>query len=150
MFNLHSSKSVKHSVIVFPKTVRQFEVIKPYARDLKTGKLLNDTNHNKYKEIAPFNMFEYIQSFKTQCDVYKLIDKAKLTNDMRILQVKEGAYSDIHDLPTDFTGMRNLISKAKEIDLDKVLGMLKAQRQANPQNAQQNNLNANKEVSSNE
>lgn len=52
-----------------------YKEIPPYAKDLETGELLNDSPVPKLVENGKVNIQEKIQSFKDDVDIYKILEK---------------------------------------------------------------------------
>ena len=90
------------------KLEKQYVEIPPYARDDK-GKFINDSARPILKEIDPLDIDAYIQSFKEDTDIYKILEKAYYANDPTYLNRKVGGfYGDISDLPADPFAMEEL------------------------------------------
>lgn len=80
------------------KYIRQFVEIPPYTKDDK-GKFINESSKTILKEIEPFDMDEYIQSFKEDTDIYVILKKFNMSGDISLLNQKQGFYEDISELP---------------------------------------------------
>lgn len=95
----------------------QFKEIPPYAKDEK-GKFLNESSQPILVEGEPFDVDEYIQSFKDECDIYKILEKAYLSsNPSLLIQNHNAVYDDISELPDDpyeFEDMQRDINAALE------------------------------------
>ena len=90
------------------KLEKQYVEIPPYARDDK-GKFINDSARPILKEIDSLDVDAYIQSFKEDTDIYKILEKAYYANDVNYLQKKAGGfYGDVSDLPADPFAMEEL------------------------------------------
>ena len=68
------------------KYIRQFVEIPPYAKDEK-GKFINESSKTILKEIEPFDMDEYIQSFKEDTDIYAILKKFNMSGDISLLKL---------------------------------------------------------------
>ena len=92
------------------KYIRQFVEIPPYAKDEK-GKFINESSKTILKEIEPFDMDEYIQSFKEDTDIYAILKKFNMSGDISLLNVKQGFYDDISDLPDNHFDLEHMNEK---------------------------------------
>lgn len=90
------------------KFEKQYKEIPPYTKDDK-GNFLNDSSQPKLVESEPFDVDEYIQSFKDDCDIYQLLEKAYLSQNVGLLNRNDnGIYDDISELPEDPYEFENL------------------------------------------
>lgn len=103
----YSPKAIK-PLDLSNKKQEQFEEIPPFTKDAD-GKWLNDTSQPKLISKGYFDVDEYINSFKDDVDIYKLLEKIALTGDESLLYQKEGWYGDstvfpdnIHDAISSF------------------------------------------------
>ena len=92
------------------KYIRQFVEVPPYAKDEK-GKFINESSRTILKEIEPFDMDEYIQSFKEDTDIYAILKKFNMSGDISLLNQKQGFYEDISDLPDNHFDLEHLNEK---------------------------------------
>lgn len=93
---------------------KQYKEVPPYAKDEK-GKFINNSSKPILVESEPFNVDEYIQSFKDDCDIYKILEKAYLSNNIGLLNVNTGGqYVDISDLPDNPYEMENISKDVAE------------------------------------
>lgn len=86
----------------------QYEEVPPYTKDAD-GKWLNDTSQPILISKGKKDLDEYIQSFKDDVDIYKILEKVALTGDESYLFQREGFYGDttifpdnIHDMADKF------------------------------------------------
>lgn len=97
------------------KLEKQFKEIPPYAKNEK-GEFINDKSVAVLVEAEPFDIDEYIQSFKDECDIYKILEKAYLSQNISLLnQYPGGVYDDISDLPDDPFEMEDINNRANEV-----------------------------------
>ena len=54
---------------------KTYKELPPYAVDPETKKILNKKSVPVLVEDEPFNIDEYIQSFKDDCDIYTILEK---------------------------------------------------------------------------
>lgn len=88
----------------------QFEEIPPFTKDAD-GKWLNDTSQPKLISKGFTDVDEYINSFKDDVDIYKLLEKIALTGDWSLANQREGFEnvdttkfpSDIHEAVNSFS-----------------------------------------------
>lgn len=92
------------------KYIRQFVEIPPYAKDDK-GKFINESSKTILKEIEPFDMDEYIQSFKEDTDIYAILKKFNMSGDISLLNQKQGFYDDISELPDNHFDLEHMNEK---------------------------------------
>lgn len=71
----------------------QFEEIPPFTKD-SNGKWLNDTSQPILISKGFIDVDEYINQFKDDVDIYKLLEKVALTGDMSLLNQREGWFGD--------------------------------------------------------
>ena len=60
------------------KTEKRFKEVPPYAVDLD-GKIINKKSVPVLVEDEPFDVDEYIQSFKDETDIYTILEKFAMT-----------------------------------------------------------------------
>lgn len=75
--------------------------IPPYTKDEK-GNWLNDTKHSILKKTGRVNVFDKIQSYKDECDIYSILKRVAATGDTSLLNQRQGVYADIADVPKDY------------------------------------------------
>ena len=76
-----------------------FEEIAPYAIDPKTGKFLNDSSVPKLIKTGEVNVHDKIQSFASEVDLYKILEKFAYSGDTALLNARSCDYGDISSLP---------------------------------------------------
>jgi hypothetical protein len=128
-----------------------YEEIPAYSIDVKTGDFLNKSNVPVLKKLGKKNIQEQIDSYKDDCDVYKILERVAAVGDPTLLNRRVGSFGDFVDLPdniNDFNGMCNstfdktkniskdllqaaINEKLSKVDLDKVINNhVKAQIEA--------------------
>ena len=98
----------------FPKTVKTFIEIPPYAVDKESGEILNKTSRKILKRGDDFNFYEKIQSYKDDVDIYSILSKYSMSGDESLINQRVGTFSDVYDIPdniNDFTKANELKSK---------------------------------------
>ena len=95
---------------------KRWKEIPPYAVDTKTGKFINKTAVSILVPDEPFNIDEYIQSFKDECDIYTILEKFALTGctDTSIINKGVMSFGDISDLPDNFNDLNEYFEKASK------------------------------------
>lgn len=93
---------------------KRWKEVPPYAVDIKTGKFINKSSEPILVEDEPFNIFEYIQSFKADCDIYTILEKFALTGctDTSIINKGVMSFGDISDLPDNFNDLNEYFENA--------------------------------------
>ena len=113
-FNGHWVGISKTGLDYSRKLEKQYKEIPPYAKNEK-GEFINDKSVAVLVEAEPFDIDEYIQSFKDECDIYKILEKAYLSQNISLLnQYPGGVYDDISDLPDDPFEMEDINNRANE------------------------------------
>ena len=99
------------------KFQERFKEIPPYACDLATGKILNKTSKPMIVKDEPFDIDEYIQSFKADCDIYAILEKFAFTGCTDTSLINKGvmSFGDISDLPDNINDMNEYFNKANGI-----------------------------------
>lgn len=98
------------------KFQKRYKEIPPYAIDLETGKFLNKTSQTVLVEDDPFDVDEYIQSFKSECDIYTILEKFGLTDCTDTSLINKGvmSFGDISELPDNFNDMNEYLKSAND------------------------------------
>jgi len=96
------------------KLEKRFVEVPPYATDIETGKILNKTSEPILMEDEPFDVDEYIQSFKDECDIYTILEKFALTGctDSTLINKKVMSFGDISELPDNFNDLNKYFDEA--------------------------------------
>lgn len=96
------------------KLEKRFVEVPPYAVDLETGKLINKSSEPILVEDEPFDVDEYIQSFKDECDIYTILEKFALTGctDSTLINKKVMSFGDISELPDNFNDLNKYFEDA--------------------------------------
>lgn len=106
------------------KLEKRFVEVPPYACDVETGKIINKTSEPILIEDEPFDVDEYIQSFKDECDIYTILEKFALTGctDSSLINKKVMSFGDISELPDNFNDLNKYFedanAKIKEFNND--------------------------------
>lgn len=90
----------------------RFKEVPPYAVDTD-GKFVNKKNVPVLVKDEPFNVDEYIQSFKDECDIYTILEKFALTGctDTSIINKGVMSFGDISELPDNVNDMNEYFEK---------------------------------------
>lgn len=91
-----------------------FLEIEPFAVDNDTGEILNKTSKPIIKEIGIQNVYEKIQSFKDDVDIYNILKRFSETGDSSLLNKRVGAFMDIADLPDNIHDFNKMLDDAAE------------------------------------
>lgn len=97
----------------FQKTYKE---LPPYAVDIETKKIINKKSVPVLVEDEPFNIDEYIQSFKDDCDIYTILEKFALTGctDTSLINKCVMSFGDISDLPDNFNDLNEYFDNANK------------------------------------
>lgn len=92
---------------------KRFKEIPPYAVDTESKNFINKTSVPVLVEDEPFNVDEYIQSFKDECDIYTILEKFALTGctDTSIINKGVMSFGDISELPDNLNDMEEYFNK---------------------------------------
>ena len=95
---------------------KRFKELPPYAVDVKTGKLINKLSVPVLVPDEPFNIDEYIQSFKEDTDIYTILEKFALTGCTDTSLINKGvmSFGDISELPDNFNDMNEYFENANK------------------------------------
>lgn len=88
-----------------------YEEIPPYAVDVVTGELLNKTPDPILKCIGKKNIFEEIQSFRDDCDIYKILERVAISGDTSFLNRRVGLFGDFVNLPDNINDFNQYVKK---------------------------------------
>lgn len=110
------TKTEKTGLDYSRKLEKRFVEVPPYACDIETGKIINKTSEPMLIEDDPFDVDEYIQSFKDECDIYTILEKFALTGctDSTLINKKVMSFGDISDLPDNFNDLNKYFDEANE------------------------------------
>lgn len=76
-----------------------FTEIAPFSYDKDSGEVLNKTSKPIIKKIGNVNIYDKIQSYKQDCDIYNILARFSKTNDMSLLNKNVGFFGDIVNIP---------------------------------------------------
>ena len=95
---------------------KRFKEIPPYAVDIESGKFLNKTSQPILVPDEDFDVDEFVQSFKSECDIYTILEKFALTGctDTSIINRGIMSFGDISELPDNFNDMNEYFEKASK------------------------------------
>ena len=96
------------------KLEKTYVEVPPYAKNEK-GEFINNSSVPIEVEGEPFDVDAYIQSFKDDVDIYKILEKAFLSGDASLLNRNmAGAYGDISNIPDNFNDIQNQFGDSVE------------------------------------
>ncbi len=102
-----------------------YEVIQPGTINKETGKLYFEGYQPRVIKTGSYDMYEYIQSFKDDSDIYKLLKRVGISGDTSLLQVSSGVYADISDIPQDIHQFKNIynnvINAKNKVDFNTII-----------------------------
>lgn len=91
-----------------------FLEIEPFAVDSETGEILNKSSKPIIKQIGEQNVYEKIQSYKDDVDIYNILKRFSETGDSSLLNKRVGAFMDIADLPDNIHDFNKMLDDAAE------------------------------------
>lgn len=95
---------------------KRYKEIPPYAVDVSTGKIVNKKSVAVLVPDEDFNIDEYIQSFKEECDIYTILEKFALTGctDTSLINKNVMSFGDISELPDNFNDLNEYFESANK------------------------------------
>ena len=93
-----------------------YEEVGPFAIDPETGQFLNDSSVPKIIAKGKINVWEKIQSFAKDVDLYTILEKFAYNDDLSLLNARACSYGDISELPNNL----NDFAKCVDVHLDKL------------------------------
>lgn len=118
------TKTEKTGLDYSRKLEKRYVEVPPYACDIESGKIINKSSEPVLIEDEPFDVDEYIQSFKDECDIYTILEKFALTGctDSTLINKKVMSFGDISELPDNFNDLNKYFedanAKIKEFNND--------------------------------
>lgn len=91
-----------------------FLEIEPFSVDSETGEILNKSSKPIIKQIGEQNVYEKIQSYKDDVDIYNILKRFSETGDSSLLNKRVGAFMDIADLPDNIHDFNKMLDDAAE------------------------------------
>ena len=88
-----------------------FEEISAFAVDASTGDLLNKSSIPVLKQTGKVNVWEKIQSFAKEVDLYNILEKFAYSGDKALIEARECQYGDISDMPDNLNDYCLLVNK---------------------------------------
>ena len=76
-----------------------FTEIAPFSYDKDSGEILNKTSKPIIKKIGNVNVYDKIQSYKQDCDIYTILSRFSKTGDTSLLNQRVGFFGDIINIP---------------------------------------------------
>lgn len=114
-FNSQYGTGVKKTGLDYSRKLeKRFKEVPPYAVDLD-GKIINKKSVPVLIEDEPFDVDEYIQSFKDECDIYTILEKFALTGCTDTTLINKGvmSFGDISELPDNINEMNDYYKKVE-------------------------------------
>lgn len=110
-----------------------YKRIEPFTVDVETGEVLNPTKFYKLVKVGEKDLQEEIQSFKDDCDLYKILEKVAMstnviTGNENELNSKKGFYGDLSDVPSGINDLNQYFKDSEnmlgQFDKDTALDIL--------------------------
>jgi len=76
-----------------------FTELPPYYVDPNSGEVINNSSVPKLIKTGQVNVWEKIQSFKKEADLYSILEKFAYSNDNTLLNARPCSYGDISEIP---------------------------------------------------
>lgn len=83
--------------------------VEPFAYDKETGDVINSTNRPIRIKSGSVNVYEKIQSYAADCDIYSVLAKYSITKDESLLNKKVGSFADLTNLPTNIHELQSYL-----------------------------------------
>lgn len=81
------------------KTEDVFTEIAPFSVNKETGEVLNKTSKPIIKKVGTVNVYDKIQSYKQDCDIYNILARFSKTGDQSLINRNVGFFGDIVNIP---------------------------------------------------
>ena len=88
-----------------------FTELVPFAVDPNTGEIINKSSQPVVISKGKINVHEKIQSFASDVDLYKILERFAYSGDTALVNVKEAGYGDISDIPDNLNDLSLLVNK---------------------------------------
>ena len=125
MWSCTPNKPLKTPVI--DGFIRDYITLRPLAKDEK-GKILNETRFDIQKEESKTKLSDYVESFRDECDVYKILERCARSGDYSIL-LNDKPYGDTtpfsSDRPVNDENLSKLQNGYESIDAELKESILK-------------------------
>lgn len=123
MFNHMYGKGVARTPINATNRIVDIKtLVEPYAVDVKSGKVINKSNKYKLVKTGQFDIYEKIQSYKDDCDIYKILEKFAVANDPSLINQRIGSFGDFTNIPDNVNEFNSYVGKymqqLKKMDKD--------------------------------
>ena len=89
----------KHILDYSRQTEKTFVEVPPYAVNEETGEFINKSKYYKLIPGRDFNVYEKIQSFKNDVDIYYILAKVQQTGDTSLLNRSNPSFMDMAGMP---------------------------------------------------
>lgn len=125
-----------------------YNELPPFAVDLDTGKLLNPSRDPIKTPAGFMDIQEKIESYRDECDIYKILQKVIVSNDTSFLNRKVGTFADLANLPDNFNDLHLYVnSVGRDVEPD-VLKIALSDAMTSPQVLEAIGSYVNKKISS--
>lgn len=123
-FNHMYAGVAKTGVDLSRTTEDVYTEVLPGSYDLVTGKVINKTSVSKFVKTGVIDVNEKIQSYKSECDIYSILERFINSMDQSLLSARPCSFADIVDLPNNINDFNDLMDKywAGVAKTDKELG----------------------------
>ena len=88
-----------------------FTELVPFAVDPNTGDIINKSSQPVVISKGKINVHDKIQSFASEVDLYKILERFAYSGDSAIVNAKEPGYGDISDIPDNLNDLSLLVNK---------------------------------------
>lgn len=86
-----------------------YEELPPYAIDVETGEFLNKSSAPVVLKTGQINVYEKIQSYADDVDIYKILEKFALSGDTSLINRTVGSFGDFVNIPDNINDFSKLI-----------------------------------------
>ena len=89
------------------KEEKVYKEIPPFAYNLDSGEVYNKSSQPKIIEVGKVNVWDKIQSYAKDCDIYNILKQFAITNDPTLLNNRVGAFMDLVNMPNNIHDFNN-------------------------------------------
>ena len=90
-----------------------FYEIPPFAVDKKTGEFLNKTDKPIIKKIGSVNVYDKIQSYLQDCDIYEILARVSKGEESLLTQ-NIGTFGDFTQVPDNIHSLVSYLEESKQ------------------------------------
>lgn len=74
-----------------------------------------DSGGSCLEKVGESNLHEYIQSFREEVDLKKIIERCMISGDMSMLQRVQGVYMDVTGMPADTRTAHDILNHSRQV-----------------------------------